>query len=365
MDIRTLHQLKDISKPYSILYIESDTNYKKQLLNLFETLFSKSYCVSNGYDAIEYIKRDKPHIVITTLSNAKKCDIAMITDIKDIDENIQIIVLSNYNDNFELLQMIDLNIVDMLLKPLDFDKILLSLKKAIKTRKNSTNEEKCYDKFKNLKDKNIKLFNSYKGILIHHKSNLINILDSSIVVQVSDIQRVAIKYQKYTIVHLEEFNIYIKLKALQIYNGLITFCLPEEINPTIENIVHKFIIPDDSFKLSIYHQNKNIDNVKIVNLALYTLQFNITTNILNFKVDDKIDLAFAFDINSSTVLVKDKVFVTAFASGIIKEIRPIENKYIITTTFKIKKADESRFTRYLKEQELNVISEFKELLKRN
>lgn len=365
MNIKTLHQLKDKSKPFSILYIESDKNYQKQLLNLFKTLFDKSYCVSNGDDAIEYVKKYRPHIVVTNLSNAKKCDIAMISDIKDIVENIQIIVLSNYNDNFELLQMIDLDIVDMLLKPLDFDKMILALKKAIITRKNSKNEQKYYDKFKNLKNNNIKLLNSYKGILIHYKCNLINVLDSSLVIEVSNAQKVAIKYQKYTIVHLEEFDIYIKLKVLQISNNLITFCLPEQVNPILENIVHKFIIPDDSFKLSIHHKNRNIDNVKIVNLALTNLQFNITTDILDFRIYDKIDLAFAFELKSSTVLVKDKVFVTAFASGIIKEIKPVEDKYMITTTFKINKADESRFTRYLKEQEIEVINEFKELLKRD
>lgn len=364
MNIKTLHQLKDISKAFSILYIESDTNYTKQVLKLLKTLFDKVYCVSNGDDAIKYVKRYKPHIIITTLSNAKKCDISMISDIQDIYNNIQIIVLSNYNDNFELLQMIDLNIVDMLLKPLDFNKILLSLRKAIKTRKNSQNEDKCYNNFRNLKNRNIKLLNSYKGLLIHHKSDLINVLDSSVVIKVSDIQKVVIKYQKYTIAYLEELDIYIKLKLLHIDNDLITFCLPEEIDPIIENILHKFIIPDNSFQLSIHHKNKNIDNVSIIHLALHTLEFNITTDILNLRIYDKIDLAFAFDLNSSTVLVKDKVFVTAFASGIIKEIKPIEDKYHIAVTFKINKADESRFRRYLKEQELNILNEFKELIKR-
>jgi len=364
MNIRALHQLKSISKAFSVLYIEPDKNYKKQVFNLLNTLFYDSFSVSNGEDALKYIKKHKVHIIITTLSNAKKCDISMITDIIDFDRNIQIIVLSNYNDNFELLQMIDLNLVDMLLKPLDFDKILLSLKKGIKTRKKTESEIKCYKEFKNIKDTNIKLFNSYKGILINNTAKLINVLDDSIVIQVCDVQKAAIRYQKYTIIYLEEFNIYIKIRLLYIYSGLITFTLPEKVNPTLENIMNKVIIPDSSFKLSIHHKNRNIEDIKLISISLSSLQFSINQNIIHFKIYDKLDLAFAFDINSSTVLVKDKTFATAFATGIIKEIRFLKNRYIITTTFKIRKANESQFRRYLKEQELKIVEEFKQLLKR-
>lgn len=86
---------------------------------------SWGFCVagvcSNGEEAIEFIRQDKPDLVMSDIRMPKIDGIALMQYLNENYPEIKIIILSGYND-FEYLKMsIRNNVAEYLLKPTDMD----------------------------------------------------------------------------------------------------------------------------------------------------------------------------------------------------------------------------------------------------
>jgi CheY-like chemotaxis protein len=111
----------------SILYVENNSLLQADLSMHFKKIFANVYQAFNGIEGLETYKLNKIDLVITDLDLLNKNSFEMIVEMKEINPNISIIVLSNTNSDFRLLQTIDMGIIALLEKPLD----ILSLNKAL------------------------------------------------------------------------------------------------------------------------------------------------------------------------------------------------------------------------------------------
>ena len=82
------------------------------------------------------------------------------------------------------------------------------------------------------------------------------------------------------------------------------------------------------------------------------------------KLNDEIDLSLGFDINSPTVVIHEKKFTKVFVRAKIIRMVPYKGGFQIVTSLNIKKSDESTFKKYLQQRELEILQEFKSLLKK-
>lgn len=120
----------------SILYIESDLSLQKEVSLHLKKIFSNIYQAFNGIEGLSHYKKYKPDIVLTDLNLFKKNAFEMIVDIQDLDAKVSIIVLSNKNDDYELLETLDLGIIALLQKPLQLSNLNRALQKVILLKPN-------------------------------------------------------------------------------------------------------------------------------------------------------------------------------------------------------------------------------------
>ena len=120
----------------SILYVESDLSLQKNICLHLKKIFPKVYQAFDGIDGLSEFKKNKPDIVLTDLNLSKKNAFEMIVDIQDLDSKTSIIILSNKNDDFELLETLDLGIIALLKKPLNMSNLNRALQKVILLKPN-------------------------------------------------------------------------------------------------------------------------------------------------------------------------------------------------------------------------------------
>lgn len=130
--------LKEIIKyleNMKLLYIEDDKYSREATLPILEDFFKEIVIAVNGEDGLNKFNENhksllKPIDIIITDVNMPKLDgLEMIKKIKEIDNNIIILILSAYNESNFFIKSIEMGVEGYLLKPINIKQLLLVLKK--------------------------------------------------------------------------------------------------------------------------------------------------------------------------------------------------------------------------------------------
>ncbi|HEY5584212.1 MAG TPA: response regulator [Ruminiclostridium sp.] len=123
---------------YKVVVVEDEPKILRNIIQKIEnadTLFKVHGSASNGVDAIELINTIKPDVLFTDIRMPIMDGLELIKHIKTEHPNLQIVILSGYNE-FEYAQKaIKLGVIDYLLKPVEED----SLKKTLNGIKSKLN----------------------------------------------------------------------------------------------------------------------------------------------------------------------------------------------------------------------------------
>ncbi len=153
---------------YKLLVVEDEKSIAYGIANSIpwgEWGFVISGVCGNGLEALEQIKKDKPHVIISDIRMPEMDGIELMQHLNQNYPEIKIIILSGYND-FEYLQMsIKSRVTEYLLKPTDLDEFEVMFRK-MKDRLDDENRKKmeeqelkqAYEESKDLKLK--KKFNA-------------------------------------------------------------------------------------------------------------------------------------------------------------------------------------------------------------
>jgi len=121
---------KNILKELTILYIEDDNSTREYLTNILKMLCNNIIAIDSCDDGIELYHKYSPDIIISDIMLGKINGLDFVKLIRDVDKNIPIILISAYSDKEFLLDAVKLRLTDYIIKPIDFDKLQESLKKA-------------------------------------------------------------------------------------------------------------------------------------------------------------------------------------------------------------------------------------------
>lgn len=119
---------------YNVLLVDDEKLILEGLKNIidWEELNLKiSDTAENGEEALSKFKQNPADIVITDIMMPKMNGLNLIKEIKAIDNNIKFIILSGYDDFCYTKQAIKLNIENYILKPINEDELLETLKNTI------------------------------------------------------------------------------------------------------------------------------------------------------------------------------------------------------------------------------------------
>lgn len=182
-----------------LLYIEDDENIRTIFESFFRRRISDVYTAINGQDGFILFKELKPDLIVTDIEMPLLDGISMIKKIRELDENIPIIVTSAHSDKDYLMNLINLNVTRFVIKPIDKTNLktviadaieLINLRKNDIKQKEEINkhnialEEKVREKVTELKAKETLLIQQSKmaqmgnmiGVIAHQWKQPLNII---------------------------------------------------------------------------------------------------------------------------------------------------------------------------------------------
>jgi DNA-binding response OmpR family regulator len=123
-------KLCDLSKDFHILYIEDDSEYRKNTYELLEHFFTKIDIAIDGEDGYtKYIEYSTTYhkyydIVITDITMPKLNGLELTKKIYQQNEKQLVIVISAYDSSEYLLEFVNIGIEYFLVKPFKLEKLL-------------------------------------------------------------------------------------------------------------------------------------------------------------------------------------------------------------------------------------------------
>ncbi len=130
MDEVELNKLLKKLQTLKVLYVEDNAEVRKQTLSMFEDFFIDVDSSINGLEALEKFKLvDKFDLVITDINMPIMDGIEMSKRIREIDSEVQIIVMSAHNEDYIFEEIAQCNIAQYLLKPLNLNEFIDGLNK--------------------------------------------------------------------------------------------------------------------------------------------------------------------------------------------------------------------------------------------
>ena len=113
-----------------VLYVEDDEIVRENFQEILEQHFPKVITANNGKTALELYDMHKPDIAILDISIPYLSGLQVASKIRKTNSQIQIIMLTAYDDKEKLLDAVNLQLFAYLVKPVqhqDFDLILKKL----------------------------------------------------------------------------------------------------------------------------------------------------------------------------------------------------------------------------------------------
>ncbi|ECO2036007.1 response regulator transcription factor [Campylobacter jejuni] len=110
-------------KELIILAVEDEVKARESMINILSERFSKVIGAQNGDEGLKKFKKFKPDLVITDIAMPIMDGLDMAREIKEISDDVPIVVLSAYSEKERLLRSIDIGIDKYLIKPVDIEEL--------------------------------------------------------------------------------------------------------------------------------------------------------------------------------------------------------------------------------------------------
>jgi len=121
---------------YNLLFIEDEQSLREVFCDTLNKVYKNVYEASNGLEALEIFQNNKIDIVITDINMPNMDGIEFLKELRKIDQNCKIIILTAHTNTEYLLDATELNITKYLIKPIDIEQLIDALELAAEQTKN-------------------------------------------------------------------------------------------------------------------------------------------------------------------------------------------------------------------------------------
>lgn len=151
-------------KELIILVVEDEIKTRESLINVLSERFSKVIGAQNGDEGLKKFKKFKPDLVITDIAMPVMDGLDMAREIKEISDDVPIVVLSAYSEKERLLRSIDIGIDKYLIKPVDIEELFKVLDCLVGEKIEANMLVKISEEYQ---------FNKTKRTLIHNGKEIV------------------------------------------------------------------------------------------------------------------------------------------------------------------------------------------------
>jgi len=128
-----INELKELTKDVKVLYVEDEENVREQTKMMFEIFFNRVDVASDGEEGLKKYENEDYDIIFTDISMPKIDGLKLTEIIKSKNPHQRIIIISAYNTNDYLLKAIGLGVDGFLLKPINIDNFILTIRKVVES----------------------------------------------------------------------------------------------------------------------------------------------------------------------------------------------------------------------------------------
>ncbi len=117
-------ELKSRAQNLKVLYVEDEDDTRNQISQVLQLFFKEVLVAENGLKALALYEDRDIDLVMTDLTMPQMGGLEMTKEIRKINHNQHIIILTAHNSSENLMETIDLQLDGFLLKPIKMDKML-------------------------------------------------------------------------------------------------------------------------------------------------------------------------------------------------------------------------------------------------
>ncbi|MBX0474807.1 response regulator transcription factor [Campylobacter jejuni] len=163
-------------KELIILVVEDEIKTRESLINVLSERFSKVIGAQNGDEGLKKFKKFKPDLVITDIAMPIMDGFDMAREIKEISDDVPIVVLSAYSEKERLLRSIDIGIDKYLIKPVDIEELFKVLDYLIGEKIEANMLVKISEEYQFNKTKRTLIYNGEEIVLTKKELAFISLL---------------------------------------------------------------------------------------------------------------------------------------------------------------------------------------------
>lgn len=123
----------------TLLYVEDDQVIRENYTEIFQNYFSTVLVATNGNDALELYNDNKIDIGIFDISLPGINGLNLTSKIREVDEGMEIIIISAHSDKEKLLKAVSLKLFKYLIKPVAHSELIEAIENSIDKKSSSTN----------------------------------------------------------------------------------------------------------------------------------------------------------------------------------------------------------------------------------
>ena len=112
-----------------VLLVEDEEKVREYIAKSLRYIVSEVQEASNGKEALKILDTFSPDIIITDLEMPVMNGVEFIKTLRKRDKNVCIAVLTAHSTNEYLINLVDMHIEQFIIKPINFDKMLVVLEK--------------------------------------------------------------------------------------------------------------------------------------------------------------------------------------------------------------------------------------------
>ncbi|MEA1892765.1 MAG: EAL domain-containing protein [Campylobacterota bacterium] len=131
MNEEAVEKLLKVSKTIKVLYVEDNEEARKSTLSMLGNLFNDIVVAVDGLEGLEKFKKSEFDLIISDINMPKMNGIEMINEIRKLNRDISILILSAYNESGYFIDTIRIGIDGYLLKPIEFEQFVEVIRKSI------------------------------------------------------------------------------------------------------------------------------------------------------------------------------------------------------------------------------------------
>ncbi len=125
--MENMEKVISYSSRLKLLYVEDDPDARSSTMAIFSEFFGEILTASDGLEGIEQFRNNTVDLVITDINMPRMDGLRMIKQIREINKEIPILVLSAHNESEYFMSSIKLGVEGYLLKPIDLEQFLGAL----------------------------------------------------------------------------------------------------------------------------------------------------------------------------------------------------------------------------------------------